>query len=187
MMRVLRADRRGPRVVSAEEQTARERAQAILVRANEEAQALRARAQAEGEAAAMAKVAAELANLAETRDAQLQALEPQAVELALMAAQHVIAAELALRPEAIADIVRPLVDRARRSRQLTLRVHPDDRAALQETLPALCAHAAAQGAVSIEVDATLARGGCVVTSDAGIIDARVDVRLEALREALLLT
>jgi flagellar biosynthesis/type III secretory pathway protein FliH len=36
----------------------------------------------------------------------------------------------------------------------------------------------------VESDTAIARGGCVVSSDAGTLDARVETRIDALARAL---
>jgi type III secretion system HrpE/YscL family protein len=182
--RVLRADRRGPARVPGIVHDARADAAAIVARAREEAEALHAQARDEGRAQGRAELAAALLDAAHARDQALVALEAQAAGLALLAAERIVGGALDMHPERIAAIVRPLFERVRRARQLTLRVHPDDRPALDRALPALARETELACAVAIETDPGITRGGCVVTSDAGVLDARVEVRLDALRRAL---
>lgn len=182
--RVHKADRRGPLLVPAAVHDARAEARAILARAHDDAEHLRERARDRGRAEGRAEVAATLLRATDARDRMLGELEAQAAAVAVLAAGRIVGDELSAHPDRIASIVRPLLVRVRRARQVTLRVHPDDRAALDASLPALTRDADLACAVAIETDPSLARGGCVVTSDAGVLDARLDVRLEALRDAL---
>ena len=184
MARVIRADQSGPKIVPATVADATERARAIVERAQARAQELLARAVADGRAQGRAEMAAALLALAQERDRMLAALEPQAVEVAMLAAKRVIGQELSQRPELVANIVAPLLDRVRRARQVTVRVHAEDRAALEACLFVLRAGAELAAGVQIETDIALDRGDCVVVSDVGTLDARIETQLEALARAL---
>jgi flagellar biosynthesis/type III secretory pathway protein FliH len=81
-------------------------------------------------------------------------------------------------------MVAPLLDRLRRAHRLEIRVHPDDRAALERQLAALRGATRPSAVLQVEGDATLSRGSCVVISDVGSLDARVETQLAALARAL---
>ena len=184
MARVIRADRDGPAVMPAQLADARAQAGAIVQRAHARAEehmhAMRARARIE----ARAELAADLLRLAQQRDQQIAELEAQAIQLALLVARRVIGEELAARPERIAQMVAPLLSRVRSARQVTLRVHPDDGALLQALLTELRAGAELRGSVQLQSDPALERGDCIVVSDAGVLDARIETQLLALQRAL---
>jgi flagellar biosynthesis/type III secretory pathway protein FliH len=184
MARVIRADRSGPTVLPAAVADAVERARAIVQRAEALAEAIREDALQRARGQARAELAAQLLQLAAGRDEQLAALEPQVVELALLAARRIIGEELTVRPARVADMVAPLLARVRRARQVTLRAHPDDRAQLEACLAPLRARSELSGSLALESDPQLARGDCVVISDAGVLDARIDTQLDALARAL---
>ncbi|MFI5309063.1 MAG: type III secretion system stator protein SctL [Polyangiales bacterium] len=183
MARIIRADARAPGVIPKAVADAGERARAILAAAEQQAAALRARAEAEGRASGRAEHAATLLALTEERDRALAAIESQAVELALLAAKRVIGRELEQRPALVAEMVAPLLLRLRRAKTVTLRVHPDDRPALEASLAKLRS-AESSGALRVEPDPSLSRGDCVVHSELGSLDARIDTQLAALRRAL---
>jgi len=149
-------------------------------RAEEHLNAMRAQARVE----ARAELAADLLRLAQQRDQQLAALEPQVIQLALLAARRIIGEELALRPERVAQLIAPLLSRVRSARQVTVRVHPDDGALLAASLDELRSGAELRGSLQLESDAALERGDCIVVSDAGVLDARIETQLLALQRAL---
>jgi type III secretion system HrpE/YscL family protein len=184
MARVIRADRNGPTVVPAAAADASERARAIVERAEAQAEATRDAALADARAQARAELAAQLLELAAEREKQLAALEPQVIQLALLAAKRIVGDELAANPSRVADLVAPLLARVRRARQVTLRVHPDDRSQLEASLAALRTRSELAGSLALETDPALGRGDCVVISDAGVLDARIDTQLHALARAL---
>jgi flagellar assembly protein FliH len=156
MQRIVRAERRGPAV-----------APSALVEARAEL------------VSARAELAAERLEAARARQALHAELVEQTREIALLAAQHIVQAELALKPERIAEIVTGLLARVRRAERAVVRAHPDD-------LPALSRMCEEHGLahVTLEPDETLARGGCIVATPIGTLDASLETRLDALRSAL---
>lgn len=133
----------------------------------------------------LAEVAAARLRLVRERDEVLARAEAQVVDIALAAAKHLVGEALAADPSRIVGIVRPLVERARHAARVTLRIHPDDHAALADACATLGGAEGLPSAIVIVTDASVTRGGCVVETDAGTLDARLEVRLGALREALL--
>jgi type III secretion system HrpE/YscL family protein len=182
--RVIRADRRGPAVLPAQLLDARARADALLEAARADAERIRETAREQGRQAGRAELAAELLRATHAHERALAALEPQAIAVALQAAKQLLAAEVSARPEQIRAIVAPLLTRLRRARSLLLRVHPDDRPALEPWLAAARAQGTLPAELTVEPDAALTRGGCVLRSEIGTLDARVETQLAALARAL---
>ena len=76
----------------------------------------------------------------------------------------------------VAERVRTVLERARRAKRVRVRVHPSDLAHLEGAEWAAGA--------SIEGDAELTPGDCVVETELGTLDGRVQTQLAALDEAL---
>ena len=106
-----------------------------------------------------------------------QALAGAAVELA----RQIVRSELVARPELITAVAIEALDTLLLSaRHIVLRVHPDD----QSLIAAGAAdHLAARGARLIG-DAEVTRGGCLVESDLGVIDASIEARWRRAAAAL---
>ena len=184
MARVIRADNREPGVIPAQVVSAHERARAIVADAEHRADALRADAEREGRAVAEAALAKELLRMAEALDLERASLREAAIEIALQAARRVIGQALTERPELVRQSVTALLARVRRARSVTVRVHPDDQATLGPELASLRERSGLDGTLRFESDASLTRGGCVVHSDVGSLDARIETQLAALERAL---
>jgi type III secretion system HrpE/YscL family protein len=163
---------------------ARERAREIRRRAESDAEEIGERARAKGIESGRAEAAASLLDAVAARDRLLQSADREIVGLALQAAERIIGQQLSLSPEAIAAIVKPLLERARRATQVTLRVHPDDVPLLRASLPALTDAADLSAAVTVDPDPAMARGGCLLQSDIGTLDARVEFQLAELARIL---
>lgn len=164
------------RVVPGAVVEAKEEAEAILERARIEAESLRdaARASAEENAqeAARAGLAAAMVGVEAARREAIEEVRASVAELALALARRIVSDALAEDPSRIEGLVEDALSRVRRATRARVRVHPDDAARL--------------GDLDFEVvaDDTLEPGDCVVESDLGDVDARIETRLAALERAL---
>jgi type III secretion system HrpE/YscL family protein len=182
--RIVRAERRGPALIPAALADANERARRIIAQAQADADASRAQALDDARAHARAELAAEHLALAQAHAGEQAVLQHQTIELATAIARTLVGEELVSRPERIAAIAAPLLSRVRRARRVSMRVHPEDAATLELALAGLRERCGVHGALHVESDTAIARGGCVVSSDTGTLDARVETRIDALARAL---
>lgn|GEM_PF-2690821 len=157
---------------------ARDEAAAVVSQAHADADAVRAQARAEGLATAHADIARTLASAARTKDALLSGMQADVLEIALAAAAKIVEAHIAVGPDQVASLVKSTLDRARRAKQVTLSLHPEDATSLAQHPEALPPN------VHVAIDASLSRGDCVVKSELGTLDARVTTKLDAVRAAL---
>lgn len=128
---------------------------------------------------------AQIGALLASADAQLGALEEQMAEALAHAAMdlagQVVRHELAVQPELVASVAREAVANLMLSaRHVTLRVHPDDEALVAEGAGDELERRGAR----LVADATLSRGGCIVESDVGIVDAGIENRWRRAAAAL---
>jgi flagellar assembly protein FliH len=142
------------------------------------------------------RVAAETADLAETLRRAAQGLESaraglvaagerDLLRLALRIAEKIVRAEIGSgRPVAPAAVRRALELTASR-RDVRVRVHPEDRAAVEAVLPDLRRQLADLGRVALEDDPAVSRGGAVVVTPEGSVDADVRTQLEEIERGLL--
>lgn len=123
------------------------------------------------------EVSAQLGALLDGFDAQFAALDRRLAQnisqLAVQLAQQVLRAELQQNPAVVARVAAEAVAGVVLSaRQITVLVHPDDlplvAAGAEETLRGRGAR--------LQPDASLERGGVLVQSDAGCVDARIESR-----------
>ena len=174
MARVIRGD--GAKVIPAQVVDAHAEADQILADARARAEAIEAEARDTIEASVRATLEAELAaawlEVEAARQAALEGAHESVAELALAVAGHLVHDAIEAEPGRVRALVDDALSRVRRARAVKVRVHPEDAPAL--------------GEIDAELvpDDTLGRGDCVVESDLGEIDARLSVRLEALRRAL---
>jgi flagellar assembly protein FliH len=167
----------------------------VLASAYAEADAIRALAHAEGLAAGRDAALAELAPAAAALDEAARALrddaatnaerlEVQAVDLALFLAEKVVGAAVAADPalvvEAVRGALRGLVERER----VTVLVHPEDLELVREAMGGLVATLGGIEHYEVQAERRVARGGAVVRTPDGDVDARLDVKLQRAREVV---
>ena len=112
------------------------------------------------------------------------AAEAQLTTLAVRIAERILRRQLDLEPERVADIARGALEEARGRGDLVMRVHSDDVSVLERERPSLLARLSVSAQLLIRADDTVDRGGCVIESDLGTVDARLDVQLAAIERAL---
>ena len=184
MARIIRAHRSSPAAPAPEVQGALHEADAILAAARAEADRLRLQAATEGREQARAELAAQLAEVAALRCEALAGIERTALQAALQMAGHILGRALELEPERIVDITEPQLAKVRRAAWLRVHVHPADEAALRLAAAELSTRLQLPDALHIVADPSMARGGCVIESSVGELDARIETRIEAFARAL---
>ena len=152
--------------------------------ARAEADLLRAQAAREGREQGIAEVTELLAKArvmaAESRrraDAELRAL-------AVKIAERILGRELKLDPAAVVDVAHEALRAAGGPEELIVRVHPDDVAVIERGRPRLAERMRGAPAIAVRADERVERGGCILETPLGVIDARLDVQLAALERAL---
>jgi flagellar assembly protein FliH len=102
------------------------------------------------------------------------------VELALIIARELVGAEVRRDPAPLFHLIERCLDEVAGESSITVRLHPADRAALLALRPDL----AKTPDVRVIEDPALARGGCAVESSRRLVDARVEERLDNVRDGL---
>jgi flagellar biosynthesis/type III secretory pathway protein FliH len=82
-------------------------------------------------------------------------------------------------PELLRSLVDDELSRLRRAASIELRVHPEDLAQL-DAPGLLTARLALEGVLRVVPDGTLSQGDCLLESELGSVDARVETRIERL-------
>lgn len=107
------------------------------------------------------------------------------VRLAIKIAGKILGEELQAAPERVAVIVGEALKSVTRERTLTIRVAPGAAAVLTPHLARLRERLPQDCSVRVAESAEITQGGCIIVSELGAIDARVEVQLEMLERALL--
>ena len=119
----------------------------------------------------------------EARSAVAGEIEETVTVLAMAIAQHMVVRELRADPAAIADLVRRTIATLPPAGPPTVRIHPEDLAALNNAAPSA---AASNHSVDVEWvgDPTVERGGYIVETPQRVLDARLTSVFRELYERL---
>jgi type III secretion protein L len=118
------------------------------------------------------------------RDRRLADSEPELVRLAVRIAEKIIGEELRLNPQAILSIARQCLQWLRRERSLMLRVSPAELSLLRESIDSLREVAGPHRSIEVIGDPGIGPGGCIVESEYGVIDARLETQIRSMEEIL---
>jgi flagellar biosynthesis/type III secretory pathway protein FliH len=180
--------------------TAAARAAQIIDRAHAEAVEIsriaQAQAQDQGFAAGIAQARQQLAPtaealaaavraLVEARDEFVETAEHRAVELALAIADKVVGAALEVDPELVRGVVTGALRRATMRDHLVLEANPADHELVSVVAEDVAASLGGVTRLEVLAERRVPRGGCVVRTGEGEIDARVGEQLDRAGELLL--
>ena len=131
--------------------------------------------------AMLRRVAQTIDELTGLRATIVRETERQMVGLALALARRVVDRELTLAPDLVAAMAHVALERLGEQTPATIRLNPAD----YSVVTAERGEQWEGTHVSVVPDPAVTRGGCVVESDFGVIDASVDAQLGELARALL--
>ncbi|MBI4196679.1 MAG: type III secretion system stator protein SctL [Deltaproteobacteria bacterium] len=162
-------------IQKAKEESARicKRAEAVLADAVREKEEERERGYREGYEEGQAELAERLVSFEAEREKVLAGQEKEIVEMVLEIAEKIVGNQL--ERGGVASIVRQAVSKAVGER-LVIHVHPDDLQILEAIKDF--------GSLTLFGDPAVTPGGCLIESELGTVDARLEIQWKAIRKAL---
>ena len=168
---------------------------AALAHAESEADRLRAAAREqglrEGREEALAALTPGLEALSQAAEAvqadqyvRADRLEAHAVDLALFLAEKIIGGALAVEPERVLEAVRGALRGIVERERITVLVHPEDLELVRDSMDAVRASLGGIEHCEVQAERRVSRGGAVVRTPDGDVDARVDTKLQRAREVV---
>jgi flagellar assembly protein FliH len=125
---------------------------------------------------------AQTAKLLEAEKRELASrLESQATQLGFELAERILGREIAERPEAVADVAREAIKHVLDCGKITVRAHPDDVQFLLGLQKEIETAISSETKFEVRADAEIARGGCMVDTEKGTVDARIASQLDTLK------
>ena len=88
------------------------------------------------------------------------------------------------KDELIVRIVKNALASARNQKQVTIRVAPEQVEVIKSKVNEIIAEFPAISFLEVTADSRLKPGGCIVESEIGIVDASIDIQLEAIYRSL---
>jgi len=164
---------------------AEQRAATIIARARQERDQVLAEGREEGRQQGYGEMTELLARTKIQAGELLKAAEPEVVKLALKVAERIIGAQIATDDETILKIVAKAVEQLRQSKELVIRANPSDVEVLRREKRKLLEHIGRLKDIAFRDDPAVSRGGCIIETENGTVDAQLDTQLALLERALL--
>jgi flagellar assembly protein FliH len=116
------------------------------------------------------------------RELFFENLEPEVVRLALAIAEKMIRQEVDLHPEIVVGVARAALLQLKDAQTARVSAHPASVDALRQHLASSLPGGPSE--ISIHATPLVSPGGCVVDSDRGSVDARLETQMERITTAL---
>lgn len=130
------------------------------------------------------RIAALLERIAQQTSRFMGTLEQDAYRFALAVAERVVKHEITLDESVVMRQIRDSMHRIIGVETITVRVHPDDETLVRSHRPVLLSSSDSVREIIIEGDDTVERGGCILESATGNVDARIGSQLRQIESAL---
>jgi type III secretion protein L len=156
----------------------------ILREAQVDAENLRTRAYREGTENALTEFERHLIESREIRERVWRETEKDLLRLAVRLAEKIIGREIKKDDKTIVDIISTALQNARQQEKLTVRVNPKDLPTVEREAEKFSLGGRVQF-IDFVADPRVASSGCLIESEVGTIDARLETQLRVLERALL--
>ena len=125
----------------------------------------------------MKNYAASIAEIQGLREKLFAQAERDVVQLAIEVAKKIVHREIQADPQIIQTLVNVALSHVAETGSATIRLHPSDHEALSQTHKEL--QEGAERGLELKADKSMERGGCLIQTDCGDVDARIE---EGFRE-----
>lgn len=176
-------------IISAKTDAARIRAEAaefaarLRQQAEDEAANIKQQAFEEGTEAALAELEGYLIETKEIRERVWRETEKDLLRLAVRLAERIVGREIEKDDKTIIDIVSTALQNARQQEKLTVRVNPKDLPAIEKESERISSGRIQF--IDLVADPRVPAAGCLIESEVGTIDARIETQIRVLERALL--
>ena len=175
-------------------------AEEIVRKAREEAEQIQREARAQGfeqgrnegyntgmrEAATIVDAFTKLVEeLSRIREDFYRNAEEEMIHLVVSIARVVIGRDVERNPSLVRNIIDKAIEQVQSREELDIKINPEDLAEAEQFRPELAKKVMDIDKVSFKGDPLITRGGCMVESNIGSIDARLETQLESVRESFL--
>ena len=117
------------------------------------------------------------------REETYRSVEKEVVELALAIARQVICQEVTMDREIVVCVAREALSKVGDSGKIKIKMSTDDMQFINETRHQLSSLISNIDDVTFEAEESIQSGGCIIETELGEIDARIEKQLQAVEES----
>lgn len=164
-------------------EAAEKRAADLIAQAEKKLRDAKEKGHKEGFAEGQREAVATAIRLVEESGSLSTSLAEQAATLALAICRSIIEEELAIKPDVVRKIAIKALQESAITDSVTILVNAQDKSAIDRATTDL-QRIVGNGRLIIETDAAITRGGCIVRTDFGEVDATIESLLEGIATRL---
>lgn len=170
-------------VARARQEAARIRSDAgeTIQRAKTERESERQKGFDEGYQEGLGRLTERILDAEGTKEKILAEAEPQIIRMVMDIAEKVIGRQI--EKGAVVDVVKKSIAQSV-GRKIVVRIHPSDVPTVKEREKELMIGLEQNQSVSVKEDEEIPPGGCIVETEMGTVDARLETQIQAIKKAL---
>ncbi|MFH0787907.1 MAG: HrpE/YscL family type III secretion apparatus protein [Pseudomonadota bacterium] len=165
-------------------QKAQQEAENVIAAARETYEEEKKRGYQEGFSEGKMSVSEQMMNTVTQSVDYVGSIEEKVAEIVIMALKKIIGQEIN-DPAFILKIVRNALNMVKNQQQVTIRVSPLQVERVKEKLHEIMSDLPEIRFIDVVPDQRLNDDDCILETEIGVVDARIDVQIEAIRKALL--
>ena len=123
-------------------------------------------------------------DIGESRKALLNEAHRNVLDLSSMIAHKIINTELSVNPDIILSVIKKALSYIVDKQKLVLRVAPNDLETVTQKKDFWTSIAERLENITVEQDDRIEKGGCIIESNTGVADARINVQLAELNDVI---
>lgn len=123
-------------------------------------------------------------NIEESQKSILDGAHRGVLDLSTLIARKIINTELSLNTDIVLNVIKKALSYIADRKEFIVRVAPDDISTVTQKRDFWTSISERLDKVSIEEDERIERGGCIIESNAGVADARINVQIGELIEVI---
>lgn len=163
---------------------AKEKATGIIVEARREESAIREKAVEEGREEGLRRWVEAIRDCREKYRRMMESGEPEMLKISLKVAERIVGKALEMDPAVIIDIIHQALNPLKYQKEIRIRIHTQDLAVLKANKLELLARLGENKEIDVVDDPLVPRGGCIIDTEIGTIDARLDTQLRVFEKFL---
>jgi type III secretion protein L len=168
-------------------QEAKNKAEEILEKARQTKEEMLAKAQEEGYEQGLAELNETILKFKSEYGQILSNSEKDLLQLSLKIAERIIGRALDMQPELLLDIIHNALQSIKYQREIRIRVNPEHLPYLKENKMQLYAMLGESKEIEIVEDPLVEGDGCIIDTEIGTIDARLETQLRVIEKFLIKT
>lgn len=161
---------------------ARDKARELLEQAKAEAAAIRTEAQRSGYEEGLTQLNRIIHEAKTQYGRMLHDSEPEMLKLSLKIAERIIGHCVEVTPQVMLEIIHKAIESLKYQKEIRIRVNPEDLGFLKDNKMQLYTMLGESKEIEIVEDVLVGRGGCIIDTEIGTIDARLETQLRVIEK-----